>query len=453
MFVSDFRNNIDLLAQNDTAELRELRQEAISHFEKLGLPSKQTEAWKYSDIQKVLNVTGRLAYPFTEPKEVKAPVEQIFECDITQLDTHDLALINGWYPKAIPALQNNPNGSKFGSIAKAREHFPELVNPYFAKIAPAEKDAFVALNTAFNTDGIFAYYPENFGGDKALQIVNLVTKEPGSFMATFAQPRNLIVVEKNAKAKIIICDHTLSEDKSFSNSVTEVFVGENAEVEICRIQNQNMSGSKVSALYVHQKAGSKLISNTISLNGGFIRNNQFVELQEPNATANLYGTFLMDKSQQVDNYTYIDHQVPDCESNELFKGILDDEAKGVFRGHILVRKDAQRTNSYQKNNNLILTDKTTMSSMPQLEIYADDVKCSHGATVGYLNQDEMFYLMSRGIHPHEARLLLMNAFVAEIANKISIPALRDRILYLVSKRLRGELSHCASCVLNCRDEH
>ena len=249
----------------------------------------------------------------------------------------------------------------------------------------------------------------------------------------------------------MLCDHTLSNDTSFSNMVTEVFVGENAQVEIHRLQNQNNHASQMSTMQIYQEGGSTVTCNTITLNGGFVRNNTNVVLDGEDAECNLYGIYLIDKTQHVDNHTFIDHKKANCRSNELFKGILDDQATGVFRGKIMVRKDSQHTDSYQKNNNLLLTDEAKIDTLPQLEIYADDVKCSHGATVGYLDDEEMFYLRSRGICQKEARLLLMNAFASEIINKIGIEVLRLRIAFLVSKRLRGELSYCESCVLNCRE--
>jgi Fe-S cluster assembly protein SufD len=202
---------------------------------------------------------------------------------------------------------------------------------------------------------------------------------------------------------------------------------------------------------LNKKDRSQVSINTITLNGGFVRNNTNIVINGEYAEANIFGTHLTDRTQHVDNNTFIDHRKPNSTSNELFKAILDDDARGVFRGKIMVRKDAQNTNSYQSNNNLLLTDNARMNTMPQLEIYADDVKCSHGATVGYLGADELFYLRSRGICEREARLLLMNAFVGEIIDKIHVPALKERITYLVNKRLRGELSHCATCLLNCRE--
>ncbi|MBT5527825.1 MAG: Fe-S cluster assembly protein SufD [Cytophagia bacterium] len=448
---SDLEQNLALLTKNDSDILKNIRQEAIEALNELGLPSKKDELWRFTDVRKWFENSGKLMHPFLPPDDVNTPIKEIFRCDVSELDTFDLALINGWYPKTLPMFQRLDNGSVVGSFAEAKDLYNDIIDQYFGKIANHKKDALTALNTAFNSDGIFAWFPENTKMEKPVQIVNLVSQEENSFFQQLIQPRNLVVVEKNAHVKLVICDHTLSNNKSLTNAVTEIFVDEGATLEIYSLQNQNNLGALISTIHIEQKDRSNVTVNTITLNGGFVRNNTTIIIDGEYAEANIFGTHLTDRTQHVDNNTFIDHRKPNSNSNELFKAILDDEATGVFRGQIKVRKDAQNTNSYQKNNNLLLTDNAKMNAMPQLEIYADDVKCSHGATVGYLGVDELFYLRSRGIGEKEARLLLMNAFVGEIIEKIKIPALRDRITYLVAKRLRGELSHCATCVLNCRE--
>jgi Fe-S cluster assembly protein SufD len=451
LFVTDFVNNRHIICRNDTPKIRNLRSSAIESFSRLGFPTLNDELWRFTNIRKLLEESGRLVHPFTPPADVNTPVKEIFQCDINELDTYDLALINGWFPQTLPLLQKLDTGGIIGSFAEALELYPEVVDLHFGLYAKAENDAFTALNTAFASDGIFGYFPDNSVMIKPLQVVSLVNVEEGSLLKPLVQYRNLFVIGKNCSVKIVLCDHTLNNNPSLTNSVTEVFLGENSTLELYRLQNQNNLGAQVSMLHVHQEANSRLLSNMLSLNGGFIRNNINITLDGEGAETNLYGVYLMDRKQHIDNNSAIIHNKPNCTSNQLYKGILDDQAKGVFRGRILVERDAQHTNSYQKNNNLLLTDDTVADTMPQLEIYADDVKCSHGATVGYLGTEELFYLRSRGICEKEARILLMNAFAVEIIDKIQIPTLRDRIYYLVSKRLRGELSHCASCVLRCRD--
>ena len=450
-FISDFRQNLGVITKNDTASLVRLREEAISRFEETGFPKSSDEQWRFTDVSKIIGNSGRMVHPFTPPADINSPVKEIFQCDVNQLDTYDVATINGWFPHSIPQFQKLGSDSVIGSLAKAFSLYPEIIEQHYGKYALPDGNPFISLNTAFAGDGIFALFPDGARPEKALQMVSLVSQAEESVFQQFIQPRNLIVIGKNAKVNLVLCDHTISPEASFSNVVTEIFLDEHAEVEITRLQNINNKGSMVSHLHIYQKAHSRLTTATITLNGGFTRNNQHVVLGGEGAECNVYGLYLMDRKQHVDNTTFIDHASPGTKSNELFKGILDEQANGVFRGRILVRKDAQKIDSYQKNNTLLLTDEAKINTMPQLEIYADDVKCSHGATVGYLGANELFYLRSRGICEREARIMLMNSFAREIIDNISIPALHDRITYLVGKRLRGELSHCATCVLNCRE--
>jgi Fe-S cluster assembly protein SufD len=261
--------------------------------------------------------------------------------------------------------------------------------------------------------------------------------------------RNLIIFEDNSQGEIIVCDHTLSPFRFLTNSVTEIHAGKNADIYFSRIQNEHLNSNLITNLYINQEAGSRVITNNISLHGGFIRNNIHVTMNGERCENNSYGLFFGDREQHIDNYLFIDHAKPNCFSRQLFKGILDDKATGAFNGRILVRKDAQKTNAFQTNNNILLSDDAKMNSKPQLEIYADDVKCSHGATTGQLDENSLFYLQSRGIPRAEARLLMLTAFVYEVIDKISIIPLKDRISHLVEKRLRGELSRCNNCTMNC----
>jgi Fe-S cluster assembly protein SufD len=247
----------------------------------------------------------------------------------------------------------------------------------------------------------------------------------------------------------VVCDHSLSPHKFLTNSVTEGFVGKNAFLDYFKIQNEHNEASQISSVFFQQEKSSTLNFNTISLHGGLIRNNINVLLNDEYCENNLYGLYLTDKTQHISNYTVIDHAKPNCVSNQVFKGVLDDFANGTFTGKVVVRKEAQKTKAFQSNKNILLTDITKIHSQPHLEIYADDVKCSHGATVGQLDENAIFYCQSRGIPKHEARLLMMFAFANEIVKKITVEPLRERIDDLVNKRLRGELSRCNNCALNC----
>ncbi|MBE3139957.1 MAG: Fe-S cluster assembly protein SufD, partial [Thermoplasmata archaeon] len=298
---------------------------------------------------------------------------------------------------------------------------------------------------AMASDGVFIYVPEGVTLTKPVQIVDLVQSEEDMFN----QHRNLIIVEKNAEFSLIICDHTLSPQKFLTNAVTEVFVGENAHFDIIRVQNEHNNACKITHTFIHQEKNSVASSNNMTLHGGLIRNSTYHYLGGEGAESYSYGLFLADKWQHIDNFVNVDHAFPHCTSNQLFKGVLDDMSTGAFNGRILVRPDAQGTLAYQKNNNILLTDDAKMDTKPQLEIYADDVKCSHGATVGQLDGDALFYLQSRGINKREARLMLMFGFAHEVIQNIKIVALRERMDNLVMQRLKGELSRCASCLVKC----
>jgi Fe-S cluster assembly protein SufD len=266
---------------------------------------------------------------------------------------------------------------------------------------------------------------------------------------TFNQHRNLIIVEDNAEFTLIICDHTLSPQKFLTNAVTEIHVGENSHFDIIRVQNEHNNACKITHTFIHQEKNSYTSSNNITLHGGLVRNSTYHYLGGEGAECNSYGLYLSDKWQHVDNFVNVEHAVPNCTSNQLFKGVLDEMATGAFNGRIFVAPDAQGTLAYQKNNNILLTDDAKMDTKPQLEIYADDVKCSHGATVGQLDDNALFYMQSRGIDKRQARLMLMFGFAHEVIQNIKVEPLRERMDNLVMQRLKGELSRCASCMVKC----
>jgi Fe-S cluster assembly protein SufD len=265
----------------------------------------------------------------------------------------------------------------------------------------------------------------------------------------FNQHRNLIIVEENADITLIICDHTLSPQKFLTNAVTEVYVGQNAHFDIIRVQNEHNNACKITHTFIHQEKDSTASSNNITLHGGLIRNSTYHYLQGEGSESLSFGLYLADKWQHIDNFVNVEHLAPNCRSNQLFKGVLDDMSTAAFNGRIFVARDAQGTAAYQKNNNILLTDDAKMDTKPQLEIYADDVKCSHGATVGQIDENAMFYLQSRGIDRREARLMLMFGFAHEVLQNIRIEPLRERMDNLVMQRLKGELSRCASCMVKC----
>ncbi len=416
------------------------RAECFKNFEKNGIPGDRDEDYKYTDIRPFLK--GTFEFSFSH-KEVEKQLDEIFQCEVSALETYSVFVINGWCSAKNKTAGKLPDGVYFGSFEKAVKKFPELFEKYYGKAALTERDGFAALNGMFAQDGVFIYVPKGVVLDKPLQIVNIMTCD--NDLATFQ--RNLIVLEENSQAKLLVCDHTLTASKFVVNSVTEVFVDKNVNFEYYTLENQHNLTTQVAGIFVEQKESSTVMTNNLTLHAGTLRNNVYYKLDGEYCESHLYGLYLSDKNQHVDNFTFIDHAKPNCTSTELFKGVLDDRATGAFTGRVLVRKDSQNTNAYQSNNNILLTDLARISTRPQLEIYADDVKCSHGATIGQLDDDAMFYLRSRGISKEEARVLLMYAFAYEVLDKISVEALKEQIRDLVEKRFRGEYDKCDFCVV------
>ncbi len=441
-FLDLYQKDIELVNNGSPEYINEVRRNAFQHFKKLGIPDKKNESYKYTDINKEFNIDFKT---YLSPKNIKFDINEIFSCDVPDLNTKVILLLNGWYYDRENLIQELPGGAIIGSFQEAAKRYPELVKKHFAKYANTKDEGMVALNTAFVKDGIFLHVPKGTVIEKPIQVINvLMDQEEG-----MTQHRNLFILEENSQASIVICDHTLSPSNFLTNSVSEFFIDKNAHFDYSRIQNEHNGSKQISHLYFHQEKNSSVDANTISLHGGLIRNNIHVLLNDKDCENNTYGLYIADKGQHIDNFVFIDHKKQNCTSNQLFKGVLDDFATGAFNGKILVRKDAQKTLAFQSNNNILLSDDADINTKPELEIYADDVKCSHGATVGQLDEDALFYLRARGIKEKEARLLLMSAFAHEVIKKIQVSALQERIYDLVEKRLRGELSRCNSCQMHC----
>jgi len=441
-FSNLYIDNIHRIAEGSTSFINSFREPAFRLFDQLGVPTRKNEAYKYTNLDIFFKHDYKNYFIPERADFVKA---EEFRCDVVDLDVHGIVLINGFYPTINPKLHELPGGIWIGSLNEAAMKFPDEIEKHYGKYAKSESDGLVHLNTAMASDGVFVHVPAGTVLKKPIQVINLVD----SVEDTFNQHRNLIIVEENAEITLIICDHTLSPQKFLTNAVTEIFGGENAHFEIIRVQNEHNNACKITHTFIHQESNSYALSNNITLHGGLIRNSTYHYLGGEGAETASYGLFLADKWQHVDNFVNVDHATPNCTSNQLFKGVLDDMSTGAFNGRIFVARDSQGTFAYQKNNNILLTDDAKMDSKPQLEIYADDVKCSHGATVGQLDDDALFYLQSRGIDKKQARLMLMFGFAHEVIQNIRVEPLRDRIDNLVMQRLKGELSRCASCMVKC----
>jgi Fe-S cluster assembly protein SufD len=437
-----YSDNIDKITAGSSSYINSFRQEAMNEFSQLGIPTKKNESYKYTNLDPFFNHDFN-SYFLPSAEDFQKAEE--FRCDVTDLDTHGIVLLNGFYPTVKEKLRKLPGGIWIGSMNEAAGIFAEQVKKHYNQYINGYDDALVHLNTAMASDGVFLYIPEGTVLTKPIQIINLVQSDED----VFNQHRNLIIAEKNSDVTLIVCDHTLSPRKFLTNGVTEIFVGENAHFDIIRVQNEHNNAAKITHTFIHQERNSRASSNNITLHGGLVRNSTHHQLSGEGAESTSYGLYLADKFQHIDNFVTVDHVAPNCTSNQLFKGVLDDMSTGAFNGRIYVHKNAQGTIAYQKNNSILLTDDAKMDTKPQLEIYADDVKCSHGATVGQLDDDALFYLQSRGINKREARLMLMFGFAHEVIQNIKVEALRERIDNLVMQRLKGELSRCASCMVKC----
>lgn len=418
------------------------RDGAYDDFIRLGIPDRRNEAYKYTNLELFLSHDYQGYYL---PVEEDFKEAEKFHCEVEDLDVWNMVLLNGFFPHGDKGLIMLPGGIWVGSMKAAVKQFPAMVEKHYNRYTENNTDGLVPLNTALASDGLFIYAPRNTVYTKPIQIVNLLHSDKDIFV----QDRNLIIVEEGAQLNLLVCDHALSPQHFLTNTVTEVFVNRNARFDIIRVQNQHNNSAKMTHTFIHQERDSFASSNNITLHGGLVRNATWHHLEGENAETRSFGLFLADKHQHVANFVKVDHAAPHCNSTQLFKGVLDDNASGAFNGRIMVRRIAQGTNAYQSNNNILLSENARMDTKPQLEIFADDVKCSHGATVGQLDENALFYLRSRGIDAREARLMLMFGFAHDVIQNIPIEALRERIDTLVMQRLRGELSRCASCAIQC----
>lgn len=423
-------------ARIDTASspvFNALRPAALAALEGRRMPVKGDENYEVSDLEAIyapdygINI-DRLA--------ATADTDEPFRCDVPNLSTSLYYVFNDTYPHAQQKL---PGGVVVTSMNDATYH--EIVSRHYGTIAPADNPQ-VALNTLLAQDGMLVYIPAGVVVERPIQLVNLLRANS----PLMTNRRMLIIVETGAQAKMLVCDHTQSADTDFLNTqVVEIIVGENATFDYYDLEEASERTHRVSSLWVRQAAGSNVLVNGITLMNGITRNDYHIDIDGQHAETSLLGMAIANNTQHIDNHTYIGHNVGYCHSNELFKYVLDDDATGAFTGKILVAAGSPRTEAYQSNRNICASSRAKMYTKPQLEIYTDDVKCGHGATVGQLDQDAMFYMQTRGISCQEARTLLMQAFMSDIIDGVRLEALRDRLRHLVEKRFAGTLAQCRNC--------
>ena len=445
-YIDLYRQAAGMICGHSAGVMNAVRDRAFDDFQRLGFPSKKVERYKYTDMAALFEPDYGLNL-----NRLDIPVNpyDVFHCDVPNLSTSLYFVVNdAFYYKMLPKTQL-PEGVIIGSLSAAAAERPELVAKYYAKIARTEKDAATALNTMLAQDGLLVYVPKNVKVDRTVQVINILRSD----VDLMVNRRVLIIVEEGAEIKLLFCDHAADDRRFLSTQVIEAFVGDNAALDLYCLEETHAKNVRVSNLYIEQQTNSRVNHNIITLHNGVTRNRTDLALVGEGAECRLNGCVIADKQQHVDNNTLIDHKVPHCTSNQLYKYVLDGEATGAFAGRVLVRHGAQKTSSEMRNQNICATNKARMYTQPMLEIYADDVKCAHGSTVGQLNDAALFYMRQRGISLKEAKLLLEFAFVNEVVDSIQLEPLRDRLHHLVEKRFRGELNKCEGCRLAPSNSH
>ena len=443
-YIELFLQERQVIFDHALESMNAVRDQAFKDFIRQGFPSKKVERYKYTDMQKLFEPDYGVNL-----NRLRIPVDpyQAFRCDVPNLSTSLYFVVNDSFYNDEKPKGHLPEGVIIDSMTK----HPELVSKYYAKLAKTREDAVTALNTMLAQDGMLVYVPKNVKVDRAIQVINILKATPSNAQRQvpdlMVNRRVLIVLEAGAELKMLFCDHAADDKNFLTTQVIEAYVGENASLDLYCMEETHHKNVRISNVYIDQQTNSHVNHNVITLHNGITRNKLDLTFSGEGAECQCYGCVIADKQQHVDNNTLITHQVPHCTSNELYKYVLDDKATGAFAGKVLVEHGAQKTSSQMTNQNLTATKEARMYTQPMLEIYADDVKCAHGSTVGQLNDAALFYMRQRGISLDEAKLLLQNAFINEVIDKMQLEPLRDRLHYLVEKRFRGELNKCDGCKL------
>lgn len=420
---AEFEKNI---ASNGHAWLNPTRRQAISRFEALGFPTTADEEWRFTNIAPLT----RTSFALSVPDSARPDVKELERFAIPQLEGATFVLIDGYFAPELSDLKPFPKGAKVMSLREAVSSERDLVEPHIARYAEFQNDAFSALNTAFMGDGIFVYVPKGKVIDHPIHVLYVSTD---SGTPSVCYPRNLIVTEESSEVTVVEDYVSLGDSANFSDAVTEIVAGENSRVYHYMIERENHNSYNISMLRIEQKRSSRVDSHSVLLGGAIVRNNVHPVLHDEGADCLLNGLYMARNTQHMDNHMTVEHAAPHCDSRQFYYGILDDNSKGVFSGRIIVHEHAQKTDAKQTNRNLLLSRNATIDTHPQLEIYANDVKCTHGATIGQLDQDALFYLRSRAISESDARRILLLAFAGQSLETMELEPLRNHMLHLVSE--------------------
>ena len=407
--------------------IHSIRTNAIKKFEELGFPNRKLEDWKYTSLNRILKEDYTV---FSKKKNV-IDFKEVKNYFIDNIESYKIIFVDGCFDPFLSQISHNGLDICIMSAALNKAKYSKIIKKFFNKSANSE-DSLTSLNTAFSKEGAYIHIPKNTILEKPIEIIHFAT---GSEAALMLQPRNLIIVEENSELEIIERHQSLTVNPIFTNSVTEIFAQKNSNVDYYKIQNDVITSSLVDNTYISQKRNSDVKVHTFSFGGKLTRNNLNFYQKDKSIESTMKGVTIIDYDQLVDHHTLVHHANPNCESHQDYKGIYSGKSTGVFNGKIIVDKIAQKTNAFQQNNNILLDDKSTINSKPQLEIFADDVKCSHGCTIGQLDQDALFYLRARGIPKKDAKALLTYAFANTVLQSVKISELKHKVKKIIAKKL------------------
>jgi Fe-S cluster assembly protein SufD len=411
---------------DDNSPIHDIRKKAIDTFEEKGFPTKKEEDWKYTSLNAIINKD----YSISSKGDKEIKYEKVREYFLHDIDSYKVVFIDGVFSSFLSETSHDGLDVCLLSSVLSKEKYKAIIEAYYNKIA--SKDSITSLNTAFAKEGAYINIPNNKEVDKPIEIINFST---GNETALMMQPRNLIIVGENAHVQIIERHQSLSDNAVFTNSVTEIFAEKRAYLDFYKIQNDKENASLIDNTFIHQEQDTNCNVHTFSLGGKITRNNLNFSQNGEHCDSTLKGVTILKDKQHVDHNTLVNHISPNCESHQDYKGLYADSSTGVFNGRVIVEKEAQKINAFQQNNNILIDDNATVNAKPQLEIFADDVKCSHGCTIGQFDEDALFYLRSRGIGLKEAQALLMYAFANTVLETVKIPELKRRINNLIAEKI------------------
>ncbi|MDR2534389.1 MAG: Fe-S cluster assembly protein SufD [Tannerellaceae bacterium] len=440
-YIDLFTHNESLIAQHSSTLMNTHRPEAFASFKRLGFPPARSEDYSCTDVVKAFSPNFGLNI-----NQINIPVNpyNVFRCNVPHLSSALYFTINDSFYSQQQPEEELPPGVFIGSLREFTDKHPDIAKRYYGQNALSGHNGIIALNSMFAQDGFAVYIPKGTVVDLPIQLIHINRSD----VDTMSNRRTLVIMEERSEVKLLVCTHSVDPVRFLSNEVVEIFAGEGAHLDYYDLEESSENTTRFTSLYATQEASSNVSMNSITLNNGLSRNNYHVSLNGEYAESNLGGLSILDGRQQVDTFARVTHAAPRCNSNELFKNVLNGRSTAVFQGKVLVKEGAFKTSASQVNRNLCSTREARVYGKPQLEIYADDVKCSHGMTTGQLDENVLFYLQSRGIPRSEARTLLSIAFTADVLDNIRIDGLKDRLYTLIQKRFRGELVHCAGCGAN-----